>query len=153
MTILKDAILPALQILGIKDTPEARVMLLAIGLQESRLIHRKQIGGPARGLWQFEKGGGAKGVLNHAASSSKARALCKARGVEPTADAVYQALAEDDILAAGFARLLLLTDPKPLPSIGEVQKAWDCYVWNWRPGKPHRKTWDELYKQAVELAK
>ena len=28
-------------------------MLLAIGLQESRFVHRRQIGGPACGFWQF----------------------------------------------------------------------------------------------------
>lgn len=153
MTILKEAILPALQILGIKDTQEARVLMLAIGLQESRLIHRRQIGGPARGLWQFEKGGGVRGVLNHASSSAKARELCEARSVAPTSDAVYNTLEKDDILAAGFARLLLLTDPRALPKIGEVQKAWEYYERNWRPGKTHRSTWDDLYKQAAELAK
>ena len=32
------------------DSREARVMLLAIGMQESRFKHRKQIGGPAKGF-------------------------------------------------------------------------------------------------------
>ena len=36
----------------------ADVLLLAIGLQESRFEHRQQIGGPARSFWQFERGGG-----------------------------------------------------------------------------------------------
>ena len=44
------------------DTPDARVLLLAIGLQESKFSHRLQIGGPARGYWQFEQGGGVRGV-------------------------------------------------------------------------------------------
>ena len=35
------------------DTPQAHCMLLAIGLQESRFVHRRQIGGPACGFWQF----------------------------------------------------------------------------------------------------
>jgi len=53
----------------------AEVMLLAIGLQESRLIHRKQIQGPARGLWQFERAG-VQGVLTHPASRALAADLC-----------------------------------------------------------------------------
>jgi hypothetical protein len=45
---------------------EAIVMLLAIGLQESRFQHREQIGGPAVSFWQAEKSGGmVRGVLNH----------------------------------------------------------------------------------------
>ncbi len=37
-----------------------------------------------------------------------------------------------------FARLLLWTDAKPLPAIGDEQGAWDYYLRNWRPGKPTR---------------
>ena len=36
------------------DTRAARALLVAIGLQESRFEHRRQIGGPARGFFQFE---------------------------------------------------------------------------------------------------
>lgn len=151
-TIIDDAIRPALELLGLRDTPEARVMLLAIGLQESRFEHRRQIGGPARGFWQFERGGGVVGVLTHAASAQRAAALCAARGVDATPAAVYPALEQDDVLAAGFARLLLLTDPKPLPAVGDVDGAWAYYLRNWRPGKPHPKTWPALYARAVEAA-
>ena len=131
-------------------SPEAEVQLLAIGLQESRFEHRHQIGGPAHGFWQFERGGAVAGVLTHAASRDLAKGLCAARGVAPTSAAVFDALEHDDILAAGFARLLLWTDPRPLPRIGEVQAAWDYYIRNWRPGKPHPKTWAPLYAQAME---
>ena len=55
--IMDDAVRPAMALLPARmDTPEADCMLLAIGLQESRFVHRRQIGGPARGFWQFEKG-------------------------------------------------------------------------------------------------
>ncbi|OMG90710.1 hypothetical protein [Achromobacter xylosoxidans] len=48
-TIVTDAINPTLALLpAAMDTPAARVMLLAIGLQESRFVRRRQIGGPAR---------------------------------------------------------------------------------------------------------
>lgn len=132
------------------DSPEARAMLWAIGRQESRFEHRKQIGGPARGFWQFEKGG-VKGVLSHKASASHAKRLCEALGVEPTLTAVYAALAENDVLACVFARLLLWTDAAPLPArkAGMAQKAWEYYKRNWRPGKPHRHTWDSFWKEAV----
>src|SRR5699024_10369063 len=54
---------PALSLLpAVMDTHQARVMLLAIALQESDLAYREQIGGPAHGLWMFERGGGVKGV-------------------------------------------------------------------------------------------
>ena len=37
------------------QSPEAEVLLLAIATQESALRHRTQVGGPARGHWQFER--------------------------------------------------------------------------------------------------
>jgi len=145
------AIAPALALLPARmNSPQAEALLLAIGLQESGLIHRRQIGGPARGLWQFEQGGGVRGVMRHPLSRPHALAVCTAQGVEPTDAAVYAALEHDDILAAAFARLLLWTDPAPLPAVGEVGKAWDLYVRTWRPGKPHRHSWDRLYVQAME---
>jgi hypothetical protein len=130
-------------------SPEATVLLHAIGLQESRFEHRKQIGGPAVGFWQFEKGGGVRGVLEYPSTARHAKAVCTLRGVDASAEAVYAALTYDDLLACAFARLLLYTDPSPLPSIGAVDWAWDCYIRNWRPGKPHRHTWDALYAEAI----
>ena len=111
--IIQNAYLPAIAIIGVKDSPEARVQILAMGLQESRFQFRRQMGnGPAMGFWQFERGGGVKGVLQHPASKAKALALCEACGVAPDAMAAWQALENDDVLAAGFARLLLYTDPR-----------------------------------------
>ncbi|HEY0201134.1 MAG TPA: hypothetical protein VGC24_05530, partial [Burkholderiaceae bacterium] len=63
-----------------------------------------------------------------------AQALCKVRGVAFTPQAVWDALDDDDLLAAGFARLLLYTDPAPLPAVGDVEGAWAYYLRNWRPG-------------------
>lgn len=147
---VRDRLIPAACALtGIRDTPEARVLMLAIGLQESRFQHRRQIRGPARGFWQHEAGGGTAGVLRHEASRARALRVCQARGVVPVPSIVNEALATDDLLAACFARLLLFTDPRPLPRIGDAAGAWDYYIWNWRPGKPHRHTWGELYARAV----
>jgi hypothetical protein len=148
--ITRTAIDPALARLPARmDTPEARVMLLAIGLQESRFLHRRQIGGPARGFWQFEQGGGVRGVLAHPASRDAARLVCAARGVAPAAEAVHPVLETDDVLACAFARLLLWTDAKPLPSAGDSSGAWSLYLRTWRPGKPHPQTWPALHAQAV----
>ena len=52
---IKNALEPALKLLPEKmDSQAARAELVAIGLQESRLKYRAQIGGPARGYHQFE---------------------------------------------------------------------------------------------------
>lgn len=136
------------------DRPEAWVMLYAIGLQESRFTARRQIvngqpTGPAAGFWQFEQGGGCRGVIQHNASRYWMSLLCQARRVEVTPQGLWRALERDDVLAAGAARLLLFTDPKRLPEIGETEQAWDLYTRVWRPGKPHRHTWDEMYDAAV----
>ena len=153
--VVERAIEPALALLPARmDTPASRVMLLAIGLQESRFEHRRQIGGPARGFWQFEKGsrasrGGVWGVYLHPASKGHLTVLCKARSVACDPDAIYAALEYDDVLAAGVARLLLWTDPKVLPAIGDADAGWALYLRTWRPGKPHPQTWPDLYRQAL----
>lgn len=150
-TIIQTAVNPALALLPLKmDTPAARLLLLAIGLQESRFLYRRQLGsGPARGLWQFERGGGVRGVLTHPASREHAYRICGIRGVEPVAAAVHPALEADDVLAAAFARLLMWTDAWRLPAVGDVQGGWEIYVRTWRPGRPHPQTWAGLYAQAV----
>ena len=50
---LLDAIIPALDALGMGGRA-AQELVLGTGIQESRLIYRKQNGGPALGLWQME---------------------------------------------------------------------------------------------------
>lgn len=88
--------------------------MLAIAGQESGLAHRRQVKGSARGLWQFEEGGGVRGVLNHPSTRVAAAELCKAQGVSASQASVYLQLELDDFLAAGFARLLLFTLPQRL---------------------------------------
>lgn len=155
-TVVKQAIDPALRMLPASmDSPEARVMLLAIGLQESRFEHRYQVTnsgapGPARGFWQFEEGGGAKGVCRHPASRLYMQRLCEATGHEFTPAALWRAIAADDVLAAGAARLLLFTDPRKLPKLGDVPGAWAYYWRNWRPGRERPETWDEMYQRALK---
>lgn len=131
------------------DSPEARRMLLAIGLQESRFKHRRQIRGPARGYWQFERGGGVMGVLLHGATAGMARAACDALNYRPDGWAVYDALEDNDTLACIFARLLLWTLPDALPT--DPEAGWDQYLAAWRPGKPHPETWPAFYDEAAHI--
>lgn len=142
------------------NSPRAIHLLLAIGLQESRLTFRDQlesrdgrdlVDGPAMGLWQFERGGGVKGVLNHPATGRYAAKLCEYRGVAPTTAAVWKALERDDVLAAGFARLLLYTLPQALPGPNEADEGWQQYLEAWRPGRPHADTWAGFYAEAREF--
>lgn len=77
---------------------------------------------------------------------------CKNRGVEFTTRALWNAIQEDDVLAAAAARLLLFTDPKRLPALGDEEGSWALYIRTWRPGKPHKATWSGLYAQALKEA-
>lgn len=149
-----EAIAPALVLLPPKmSSPQAWVQMFAMGLQESKLVERRQIlsgggPGPATGMWQFEEGGGVKGVLAHALTADLARSVCAARGVRPDRREVWRALEVDDVLAAAFARLLLWTDRPPLPEHRDVEGAWRLYVRTWRPGRPHRQTWNAHHARA-----
>lgn len=139
------------------DSKPARVQLLANGLQESRFLYRRQLpNGPARGYWQFELGsklsrGGVWGVYLHRASSEYLRLLCRERDVSFDPRPIWSAIETDDTLAAGLARLLLWTHPKPLPALGDAAGAWHYYIETWRPGKPHPHTWAPLYAQALRV--
>jgi hypothetical protein len=158
--VVHSAIEPALAILPRQmDTAPARVMLLAIGLQESRFQHRRQMNnGPARGFWQFELGsrasrGGMWGVYLHDASRFWLDRLCASRGVQFLPNSIYRAIETDDVLAAGVARLLLFTDPRRLPAIDDPDGAWSLYLRTWNPGRPHPQTWHGFHKQArIEVA-
>ncbi len=136
------------------NSPEARAMLLAIGLQESRFVHRRQIRGPARGFWQFEVGG-CQGVLTHQATRPPALAAIRDlrygdQGL--SAARAHELVEHNDLLAVVFARLNLWWAPGALPKAGEHQRAWEYYLNTWRPGKPHRQTWDDFYTKAWGIA-
>lgn len=126
-------------------------MLLAIGLQESRFLHRRQINGPARGFWQFERDGGVRGVANHPKTLDVLDAALHALQYESligNAAAMHAVIEHNDVLACVFARLLLWTLPYPLPTRGDGQEAWRQYLEGWRPGKPHQMTWASHYFDA-----
>lgn len=143
------ALFPALRMLPARmDSQEARAMILAIGLQESKLRHRQQIGGPAHGYLQFERSGGVTGVLRHPASAELARDICLRLDIQPEPVAVYMAIVYNDVLACVFGRLLLWTSPLALPRQGDSDAGWHMYRSVWRPGRPHPETWDEHYRHA-----
>lgn len=145
---------PALALLPARmNSPQAIAMLLSIGLQESGFRYRRQLGnGPARSFWQMELGGGVHGVLTHAASAKLAAGICAQRSVEPTDQAVWEAIEQDDILAAALARLLLWTDVQALPALGDTAGSWALYARVWRPGKPRPAEWPANFLKAVGAA-
>lgn len=149
--VVSKILAPGLALLPINmDTPRARLMLLTIGRQESRFQYRRQTGnGPARGFWQFEQGGSVKGVMTHPATCGHAHRVCEERGVPWDRPTVWAALEQDDLLACAFARLNLWWAPGALPEIGDYDGAWKLYAdVTWRPGKPHRETWNGYYDEA-----
>lgn len=148
-TILNPGLLVLQHVTGMPPTDQARVLMLAIAGQESGWESRRQVGGPARGFWQFERGGGVRGVLTHPASGPRIKAVCDTLRVPADEATVFEAIAWHDHLAVAMARLLLWTDPAPLPVVGALASGWECYVRNWRPGKPHRDAWTERYDAAM----
>lgn len=133
------------------NSPQATAMLLSIGLQESRFLHRRQIGGPARGVFQFERGGGIKGVMTHQQTRGPlATALTELRyaGVLGSAVELHKVVEHNDVVACVFARLLLYTVPLALPTRDEPGLGWSQYIDGWRPGKPHRETWTNFFTEA-----
>lgn len=149
---LRCALEPALYLLPPKmDTKPARAMCMAICLQESRLEHRHQIGGPAHGYGQFEQGGGVRGVLTHPASKPHIlKVLDELDYTGADAQDCYEAIQHNDILAAAFVRLLLYTLPELLPVRGDPNHGWLCYQKAWRPGRPHPESWSENFANAWE---
>jgi hypothetical protein len=139
-------------------TEEALVMVYAIGLQESEYRYRRQMVGdppkpigPAKGYYQFERGGGCRGVVTHAASRYWMHDICGRRGIDFNATAIWNASENDDVLAAAAARLLLFTDPRKLPVLGDEKAAWNLYMRVWRPGKSHPEKWPKNYAAALLL--
>lgn len=126
----------------------ATAMLLAIGLQESRLLHRRQLfGGPARSFLQFERIGVA-GVMSHRSSRVIIAHAIETLRYTPSVEVCYEAIEHNDVLAMCFGRCLLWTLPSSLPHRDQADEAWQQYLKAWRPGKPHKDTWPECYAKA-----
>lgn len=141
------------------DTRSARIEHAAIGFQETKFKERRQLilkdgrlvpEGPAVSYWQFENGklAGINGVLTHRATADLAAKVCAYCGVDAERMAVWRAMQDDDVLGAAFARLLMYTDPRPLP--GNEVDGWAMYLRTWRPGKPHPGAWADSYAAAIK---
>lgn len=151
--VYNGAIQPAYTYLpGRLNSPEATCLLLAIGSQESGFNTRQQKKGPAHGLWQFE-GNGVRTVLYSHASGNLLWQFCQDLGITYGSLSIYDSLLDDDILAAGLARLMLWSDSKPLPKVGDIESSWDYYKNCWNPGKPSRPRWSLSYSKAVDTIK
>jgi len=134
------------------DTVIGRLMMLVIQKQEDpeerryqlvkrteatkpeNVVGQRTAKGPARSLWQMEKGGGVTGVLNHDKTSDYITDICISLDVSPLPITCWQAIETNDVLAACFARLLLWSDPHKMPAIGDAEGAFDLYLRTWRPG-------------------
>ena len=155
--LYRTAILPALNelsILGIPSTPFSARIVLAIALQESNLAHRRQLtaageeAGPAASFWQFEVGGGCRGVLKHAELGPIMTKICDAYNVSADPQALWEAMRYQDIVAAAAARLLVYSLPDKLPSTAD--EGWKQYTEAWRPGKPHPDRWQNCWVIATK---
>lgn len=133
----------------------ASVLLYATSRQENPQRLPQQVGGSAVGDYQFEKGGGVRGVMYHDSVRGTAGMVCSSRGVIFDAERIYQALKTDSVLASALARLLYYTDPKPLPEVGDEASTWALYLRTWRPGayarQPEelRAKWRKSYADAM----
>lgn len=129
---------------GPASSDDTRRFVLCVAMQETELSARYQNApdpepGEARSWWQFERAG-VNGVMTHASSQDLARTACDRLAVVFETEAVWRSLEGNSLLACMFARLLLLTDPYPIPT--NVDDAWTCYADRlWRPGAPHPETW------------
>lgn len=147
--VIRIAINPAMALLPSRmDSVQARAMLLAIGLQESEFQYRRQLNGPARGYFQFERLGGVQGVMKHHATSAIAAEVTRRLDYPFQVDVLYDAIENNDVLATCFARLLLWTIPAPLPEELEDDIGWEQYLSGWRPGRPHPNRWPSRYAAA-----
>lgn len=151
---VRDAITPALAALPTRfDTPNARAEMLAIALQESGLRARRQAErGPARSFYQFEISGVRQVLMHPACTQHAARYIASINASDLSPEQLLELLAEDDVTASVFARLLLLPDPAPLPNRGQWQAGWDYYIRCWHPGMPRPATWPDNFAAGWRIA-
>jgi hypothetical protein len=152
-TVLDPGLLLLNRVGGIWSDDRARVLLVAIAGQESGIASRRQQPGPARGWFQFEKGGAVSGVLQHPLTAGAAARVCAELDIPADIPTVYEAIAWSDELSVAFARLLLWIDPAELPAVGVQDIAYKIYIRCWRPGAPRPASWPARYADAVAAVK
>lgn len=133
--------------INVAVSDKASVLVMTIAGQEGNWQHRRQIGGPARSFWQFEKFGGVAELLQK--TPKQLSAICAYLDIPYDMTTVFEAMAWNDTLSCAMGRLLVWQDPKSLPEIGDKDGSWAYYLRNWRPGAPHPAAWPALYDKAV----
>lgn len=125
---------------------KAQLLMLAIAGQESRWTDRMAANGPVHGFWRLPGGPGR--VVFSNVTQPFIRPVCA--GLEmPFAMAVINvAMVWNDHLAVTLARLTLWLDTEPLPDIGDESGAWNYYARNWRPERPDRDRWNNIYQRS-----
>lgn len=136
---------------GTPSDDRARVLVMAIAGQESHWEQRRQVEGPARSYWQFELFGGVVGLFN--VVRARLDKVLVPLDIPAVPGTVHEAMAWNDTLACCMARLLLWTDPHPLPALGDHDAAYAYYIENWRPGMPHPGNWAQNYATAKALVR
>jgi hypothetical protein len=140
-SIIRPTLIIMEKYVGVERTIEAENLLLAIALQESALSARIQgprDAGPARSFWQFERIGVAD-VLQR--QRHNLRTMCDFLEIPFDLGKLHLIMAYNDMLACTISRLTLRLDPRPLSAASTEQGAWEYYIRNWRPGKPHPNRW------------
>ncbi len=141
-------VIPGLSLLPSEMTsPEARVLLVAIAMQETGLVTRSEVGGSAFGFYQFMEIG-VDGVFSHAETGHLAADVAKVLQI-PVDENFYEAVRWNDHMGTVLARLNLWPDPAPLPAIGQQAEAMDYYGRIWRPKVVAVRRWPAAYNAAI----
>jgi hypothetical protein len=131
------------------DSIAAKAMLIAIGLQESKLTHRRQVEGPAKGLWQNEPNSIIALRTNSRTKAHVENVLSSLMySTKLDAHQIYDICEHNDILSCSLARLLLWAIPTHLPAPGDFDQSWGQYLAAWNPGQPNRARWNLSYTMA-----
>jgi hypothetical protein len=143
-------ILPVLTAMGEDRIEDRAVLLLAIALQESDLVYRRQKhSGPARSFWQIEPPTACDCCERYEPSQLLRMDLFTTwPGIVPVD--FYNSLEYNDNLACAVAAGLLYLCPMLLPILGQQEVSWHYYLKAWRPGKPRPYAWPHNYRRAME---
>lgn len=137
---------------GKMQSQNAHAEILAAGLQESEFNARVQGGGgPAHGLFQFEKNGGVAEVLDAPDTAAMLAPILKIMCYKPNRDEIYQAIVHNDVLAVILARCILWHVPGMLAGPTQPDKGYQQYLRAWRPGKPGPDRWPANFAEAWRL--
>lgn len=118
---LEQTIRPVLQILDAPKPEAAADLLLGTALQESDLLHRRQLGGgPGRGLFQMEPATHEDIWANFLRFRPQWARRVEGLLSRPGAERLEE-LEQNDRYAAAMVRVHYLRVPDPLPDAGDLE--------------------------------